>query len=296
MLGRRDVLEKAVRRFNRGEVDAAAWMLWDERVHAARSNDAERLAEIDDVTAEMRQQLAGDERLAAFDAHVAGREDSTVDLGHIGPAPFSGAHPTAPEELVDVTPLSLGIALVGAGITLLAVFLPQFESNTFARIEKNTLIQNGDGWWFIIVAVLAAGAAYRAYSGHKRTFGPVVFGVIAIGLAVYYGTSHSQRRLCSVAGSSLFGSTCTLASPGVGIYAAGVGGLLLLIGGWQMFRAPAVAADEPVEPQAVAPSAAAVGAPATIADRLRMLDQLMADGLITDGEYAQRRSALLEQV
>src|SRR5205823_1268991 len=103
--------------------------------------------------------------------------------------------PVAREEgPVDVTPLSFGIVLVGAAVMLIAVFLPQFESSSFARVEKNSLIQNGDGWWFIGLAVLAAGTAYRAYRNQRQSFASVALGVIGIGFAIYYGTSHSQRR------------------------------------------------------------------------------------------------------
>lgn len=196
--------------------------------------------------------------------------------------------------MVDVTPLSLGIALAGAGVMLIAVFLPQFESNAFSQIEQNTLIQNGGGWWFLGLAVAAAGAAYRGYRGQKRTFAPVVLGAIGIAFAIYYGTSHSARRLCSAA--SGFSSDCSLGRPGIGIYAAGVGGLLVVLGGWQMFRSQVIDTFDDDESSSIPTGVDPVPGASTIADRLRTLDQLRADGLITDDEHAQRRSAVLEQV
>jgi Short C-terminal domain len=176
----------------------------------------------------------------------------------------------------------------------LAVFLPQFESNSFARIEKNSLIQNGDGWWFIVLAVLAAGAAYRAYRSNRRSFASVVLGTIGIAVAIYYGTSHSQRRLCSL-GPSTFGQNCTLATPGIGIYAAGVGGLLVLIGGWQIFRSSAPDTEVREQPRQTTVTTDPV-MPQPIAERLRTLQTLLADGLITEAEYAERRAALLSEV
>lgn len=262
--------------FDRGQVKDAAWLLWQERTAAAEDNNSDLLAEIDELTTEMRERLEGDDRLPGFEARLRDEAPAVDDA--------------AEQETVDVTPLSLGIALVGAGLMLLAVFLPQLESSTYAQIEKNTLIQNGDGWWFILLAVLSAGAAYRAFHQQRRTFAPVVFGVIGIGIAVYYGTAHSQRRLCSAA--SGFTSNCTLATPSIGVYAAGVGAFLVAVGGWQMFRAQQI---EPVETDAPVVSAAA-SAPVSIADRLRTLDQLKADNLITGIEYDQRRAALLKQV
>ena len=288
MLGKQDGLGKAQRQFDRGHVDDAAWLLFEERRRALADKDSARLQDIDEVVSVMRERLEHDGRLVAFDAHIAGREspDSTETR--------LAAQPTPAEGAADVTPLSFGIVLAGAGLMLIAVFLPQFESNTFARIEKNSLIQNGDGWWFIILAVLAAGAAYRAYRNQRQSFAAVVFGAIGIGVAIYYGTSHSQRELCSTLNA--FSSHCTLATPGVGIYAAGVGGLLILIGGWQIFRSPAVEAyEEPAQPaqQTAAPAPAHAS---SIADRLRTLDELRTDNVITEAEYARRRAALIDEV
>lgn len=227
MFRREDGLDRARRFFNRGDVDQAAWILWEARRRALEGNDIWRLAAIDACSAGMRRRLSADDRLPGFDGHLRGRES-----GDGGQTPTFPLHE---DEDVDITPLSLGIALAGAAVMLVAVFLPQFESTTFSQIEKNTLIQNGDGWGYIVLAVLAAGAAYRAYRGRKRTSATVILGGLGIALAVYDGTSHSARELCSA--SSNFQSNCSLGTPGIGIYAAGVGALLVLIGGWQMLRA-----------------------------------------------------------
>jgi uncharacterized membrane protein YidH (DUF202 family) len=177
---------------------------------------------------------------------------------------------------VDVTPISFGLTVVGAAIMLIAIFLKQFEANTFAVIEKNSLVQNGDGWWFIILAVLICGAAWRAYSRKRSTFGPVAFGLIGIGMALYYGLAHSQLTLCSA--SSAFASNCHQARPGIGIYAAGVGGLLAVIGGWQIFRAQPLAVEKDAAP--VIDAVASVAAPQVVplAERLRGLDDLRTQG------------------
>ena len=286
MFKKQDGIAKAQKRFEKGYVEDAAWLLNDERRRALAHNDSGSLEEIDEVVSVMRERLAHDERLAAFDAHLVGRESP-------GPAWTElTAHLADDEEPADVTPLSFGIVLAGAGLMLLGVFLPQFESNTFARIEKNTLIQNGDGWWFILLAVIAAGAAYRAYRNQRRSFASVVVGAIGIGLAFYYGTSHSQRKLCSL--SPGFGQHCTLGTPGIGIYAAGVGGLLILIGGWQIFRSDR--AELPAEETQAPPAPSQAPSGTTIADRLRTLDQLRDDGLVTDAEHARRRAALIDEV
>jgi hypothetical protein len=194
---------------------------------------------------------------------------------------------------VDVSPVSFGLTIVGAAIMLIAIFLKQFETNTFAVIEKNSLVQNGDGWWFIILAVLISGAAWRAYNRKHSTFAPVVFGLISVAVALYYGLAHSQLQLCSAA--SGFASNCTQARPGIGIYAAGVGGVLAAIGGWQMFRAKPLESYD-VEDEIMTADSLKVPKSPALADRLRALDDLRTEGLVTEAEYDQRRAGLLDQI
>jgi hypothetical protein len=63
-----------------------------------------------------------------------------------------------------------------------------------------------------------------------------------------------------------------------------------MIGGWQIFRSELVERDEEEE-RLHSPAGAA-----TIAERLRNVDQLHADGVITDAEHAQRRAELISEV
>jgi len=56
---------------------------------------------------------------------------------------------------------------------------------------------------------------------------------------------------------------------------------------------PAPQAKNEAKPEAQPPSAPAKG---DIADRLRRLDQLRKDGLITEDEYKQRRQSMLDQI
>jgi hypothetical protein len=41
---------------------------------------------------------------------------------------------------------------------------------------------------------------------------------------------------------------------------------------------------------------ASLGPATTVGERLRTLDELLSDGLITDAEYAERRAAVLAEV
>lgn len=190
----------------------------------------------------------------------------------------------------EVTPVSLAIAMVGAVLMLIAIFLPRVESNEFGRVAQNTLIQAGDGWLFIGLALGVAGWSWRAYHRRRRTLGPVVLGLVAIGVAIYDGTNREQLRLCSL--NAAFSNDCSQASPSVGIYAAGVGGALAVIGGWQIWRArrfewEATTADEETDPHS---------ASASVAERLKTLESLRSEGLITSSEYDERRQRLLNDL
>lgn len=221
-----------------------------------------------------------EQRLSAYDA-------SRMEAA--GAGPLTG---------YDVTPVNLGIGLVGAGLLLISVFLPRVESNTFATVEKNTLIQSGDGWWFILLAIAVAGAVWHAYYRDVRSIAPGVLGLIAIGVAVYDGTNKSALTLCPVnPAATQLGLGCSTASPGIGIYMGGVGGALAVIAAWQIWRSDQyVALDAADDEETGAVDAPPPHEPRSVEDRLRTLQKLRDDSLIDESEFQQRRAAILEQL
>jgi hypothetical protein len=277
----------------------AALRKFDQAICHARLNDdvdgaealgreADRIAEESSGRTRKRAlELAEESRRAAVQMRAS--LDAQTAHGKTGSA---GADTEAVVEK-EVSPVSLGLTLLGAAVMLVAVFLPRVDSNTFARVAQNTLIQSGGGWWFIGIAVILAGSAWFSYQHHAAGAGPMVLGLIAIGIAVYYGTSKSSLTLCPVnqSAANALGIGCTKASPGVGIYAAGVGGLLAAIGGWQMWRAPHVVTgpDETHDKPEFEPAD-------ELETRLRRLETLRERGLLSDEEYAQRRQVLLDQL
>jgi hypothetical protein len=139
------------------------------------------------------------------------------------------------EEAVEVSPIGFALALIGAIAMLIAIFLPYADESGFARIRDNSLIQSGDGWVFLGLAIAGSVAVLRAKTVGRRTAAPIVFGLIGIVFAIYIGTSDDALQLCP-ADSSL-GIGCEKASPGTGVYVAGVAALLMLIGGSHIWRA-----------------------------------------------------------
>ena len=134
------------------------------------------------------------------------------------------------DELVEVSRAGTALAAVGTTVLFISVFLPHLESDTFMQIVDNSMIQNGLGWGPIIVAILAAVALFRTWNQRKLTKSLLVAGALAIAYAVYAGTGERLELQGVGPGSGRFGFSDT-ASPGLGVYAAGIGGLLMALGG-----------------------------------------------------------------
>lgn len=142
-------------------------------------------------------------------------------------------------EVYAIDPVGIGLALLGSLALLVAVFLPRVESAAFfAGIQQNTLIQTGDGWPLVAIAIGIAGAVYRSWRLGRRGWAVMVLAALAIAIAVYDGTSRESLTLYRIDRNGepdiLGGSE--KAKPGVGIYLAGAGGVLALIGGLRMRR------------------------------------------------------------
>ena len=165
------------------------------------------------------------------------RERAAADAPAQEPAqPPGAAMPPAPSQVepigaesIEVNKAGVGLALGGAVLMVIACFLPRVESTKFFQVVDNTLVASGDGFIFIGLAVIVVAATYRLYQQGSQSWVVCVLGLLGIALAVYNGTGDALE-LESVGGSSLNRVTET-ASPGVGIYAAGVGAAMVAYGG-----------------------------------------------------------------
>ena len=221
-------LTKAKKEYEKGKYAESAGTLAKERVRVVRSGDSESLALVDDWIAQLGGSLQGSDR-EAFDG---------------------GLDPSS--HVIDVSPVGLVLAALGAVALLISVFLPYADASSagFAVIQQNTLIQNGAGWAFVIFAVIGAIRVYGAYRARTKTWAPIVTGLLAIGFAVYFGSNGGDSlQLCSVA----TGTNCQIANPGTGVYLAGIGGLLMVVGGWLILNSKkAPAPESTVAPPVVA--------------------------------------------
>jgi hypothetical protein len=142
---------------------------------------------------------------------------------------------------IELNRAGAGVALAGAALMVIAVFLPRFQSEPFLT-KQDTLIQAGDGWPFLVLGAICAATIYGALQLGRRTWVPLVVGLVAMGLGVYNGTGD-RLDLPSVGGGGEGLGTPTTApadhaTPGAGIYVAGAGGLLTALGGsWLTGRA-----------------------------------------------------------
>ncbi len=129
-------------------------------------------------------------------------------------------------------------------------------------IADNTLFAAGYGIAIIALAVIAAGVASYFYLKGRSTWIVVLLGVVIVGIAAYVGLAglerpgrqhrraalglrgRRQRRECRSGGDRRYrpeqrgpvGAVDGTAS--TGIFAAGVGGLLLVLGGIGISRQP----------------------------------------------------------
>lgn len=153
------------------------------------------------------------------------------------------------DDRYAINPLGFGLVLLGAAIAILGTFLPRAETTafTFGGIEKNTLLQNGDGVVIIVGAVILGAVAYNGWAAGARRSVPIfLISACLIGLAFYEGTgSRIALYRISADGSQ---SAQVDSSAGIGIYAVGVGGLLGILGGWVIRRSSPLVTDDGGEP------------------------------------------------
>ena len=269
-------LDLAVEVYETGDLDRAAQLVRKQHQRAAKRQDHEALTHVDEVWEQMRGHLEGEE-LARFDALVA--------FGHVP---------------IDVSPLGFWLAVAGAVAMLIAVFLPEADVTAFAAIENNTLIQSGDGWLFIVLGLAGLASAYHAYRSRRRTWWPLVDGLLTVGLAFADGRP-SNLHYCSV----LVKTQCTSGSPGIGLYLVGIGGGLMALGGWQLRTGnptPSLEldhegtlyADGSLNDPDITPEAG--GANSDVIEQIERLGRLRDSGLISSEEFETKKTELLSRL
>lgn len=114
------------------------------------------------------------------------------------------------------------------------MFLPSLEGKLPATVVQNSLIQTGEGWSFVVLAVLITGAAYRAYRQGRRTVAVIILGALGVLNAILLVTDPESLTLYALDERGDPKGRGEVARAGIGIYLSGIGGVLSLLGGVQM--------------------------------------------------------------
>jgi hypothetical protein len=132
---------------------------------------------------------------------------------------------------------AVGMALGGAALAVAAVWLPYYDAESLRRAwprtsnlhDPESLWVGGGGWLFIAVAISCAVSILIAYVRRRETWGPWFAGIVLILLATLAGVAAVSTSTFGVA-------QLDNPDPGLGIYAEGAAGFLMLVGGGQILR------------------------------------------------------------
>jgi Uncharacterised protein family UPF0547 len=151
-----------------------------------------------------------------------------------------------PKPRYAITPLSFALVCIGAAAMAVAAFLPFLDATgIFSRVKQNTLIEH-EGWPLLLFALLAVLTGYRNYSEGQRGWSTILWGALGLAVAVWIASDKTIRTLYPIGLNGEPIGTGRAASIGIGIYVAGVGGIVTAFGGLQM-RNAAVAAPAATE-------------------------------------------------
>jgi hypothetical protein len=120
---------------------------------------------------------------------------------------------------------------LGGLVAAVGVFLPQLDSETSLHIAHNSVIGNEAlaGIFTLLLAAAAASAAYRTRNDPAHYTTLVILGGLLITAAIYSGTG--DRLALETTGPASFGDHALKATPGIGIWVIGIGGVLIAAAG-----------------------------------------------------------------
>lgn len=148
-------------------------------------------------------------------------------------------------------PLDLILAAIGTVLMGVAVFLPRWETTSLSGIAKNTLIQGNGGIGVLVAALLIALALYDIYNRGTASWWLAILGAGSLGWIVYNGLHKAYNTLYPIGVNGQLDTSSPIhATPGTGMWMAGVGAALVLFAGLHtMFYGPKEqqVEDEPVE-------------------------------------------------
>lgn len=134
----------------------------------------------------------------------------------------------------NISPVGPTLIALGGLAMVVGTLLPLDQpSGPLSSIQSNTLVQHG-GWALIGVGILAALVGYAAFQRGTRSWGPTILGLVGVAIVAYLATNSNLRTVYPIGSDGLpdtsqTGSVVPLA---IGPYVAGLGAVLVLVGGW----------------------------------------------------------------
>lgn len=137
-------------------------------------------------------------------------------------------------ELTSRNPIALGVAAAGGALIVLATFLPIAErSGRFAYVQENSAIQHG-GWLIALVGLGVMLTAFQSRNTKIQHWRLLASAVIAAGFVVVHMIANTSMRTLYPIGSDGTPDSSVpgvVAPAGLGIYVAGMGAALAVLGG-----------------------------------------------------------------
>lgn len=173
------------------------------------------------------------------EVRAAPEQRSTAATAAPAAAAAAPAAATAEGEERSGSALPMLICVLGALIAVVGAFLPAAKldfDGTSIDLVDNTMVAAGYGIAVIAAAVLGAAIAIWAYVKGAASWLPILLGVVILAIAVYAGTAGLDVTpdLGTLGAGQPVDTDA--ADPSTGIFAAGIGGLLMILGGIGLAR------------------------------------------------------------
>ncbi|HET6830574.1 MAG TPA: hypothetical protein VFH44_04405 [Solirubrobacterales bacterium] len=210
------------------EAQAAPSQADIERQQAAAQADAARQAEA------ARQQAP-----PAQQADVTERHATAPPAGPVAAAPAAATATPAAAETERSSALPMLLCVLGALVAIVGAFLPAATldfGGTSIDLVDNSMVAAGYGIAVIAAAVLGAAIAVWAYLKGAASWLPILLGAVILAIAVYAGTAGLDVTPDIATLGADVPQLDDAGDPSTGIFAAGIGGLLMIIGGIGLAR------------------------------------------------------------
>jgi hypothetical protein len=135
-----------------------------------------------------------------------------------------------PEVRFELNPAAAALALLGAAMCVLGLFLPTYENPGFSSIAKNTMIQQGAVVWTVVIfGALFAVDLFRAYQSKRPPRWAELVFPVTVGLST--ARLLKGTTLYPVVGGAADTTASGLhAAAGAGVYVTFAGAVICALG------------------------------------------------------------------